>query len=51
MNGSLRPDLYNVVLCGGIGLVFVFVYNRVVTMAGKAAASTSGAAAGGMSGS
>ena len=30
MNGSLRPDLYNVVMAGAIGLAFVFAWNRTV---------------------
>lgn len=42
MNGSLRPDLYNVVLAGGIGLVFVFAYNRLVRKFGSPAFTTNG---------
>jgi hypothetical protein len=35
MNGSIRPDLYNVIMIGGIGLLAVFLWNRAMTMAGQ----------------
>jgi hypothetical protein len=35
MNGSIRPDLYNVIMIGGIGLVAVFLWNRIMNAAGQ----------------
>jgi len=41
MNGSIRPDLYNVIMIGGIGLVAVFLWNRAMSAIGQTAMQTS----------
>jgi hypothetical protein len=42
MNGSIRPDLYNLVMIGLIGFAAVWGINKGLSMAGLSKYSTSG---------